>query len=383
MRHLATLSRLAKVSAMLLVIALIGCSPATTPTLTTAPPTLVPPSTLLPTNTPAPTGTPIPPPGKIMIVMNRELIIYPADSSYGNSFKNFLILQEKFDGAFPAVGEGIPVASPYLSPDGEKLAVVTCVQVQYACQNNRLYVSTIDLKTHVEFTIYKGGLLAWSPTSDKVLIQGTKDASDKRVISARADDFGAVIQLPPADAAFWKYDGKQIYFYKDGWHVINSNGTNEQSVPCELCAMAPTPTSFAVAQSPDGKNIAIGYMDGTVFIVNSNNFADFRIGSAGGYVSRLFWSPDSAKLAINVDTTTSQSDIVIMSTEGTTVEKITRPEGVNFSILCGWSPDSQYVDYLAIQEKGFDLFLHKLGEQTSIQRISIETSNQNCPIWLN
>jgi WD40 repeat protein len=374
-----------KVSTILLVMTLIGCSPAPTSTLTIASPTAAPTSTSLPTNTPAPTSapTPMPPPGKIMIVTNADLIVYPADSSYGNLFKNFLIPQENFWKAFPAVGEGIPVSSPYLSPDGQKLAVFTCTQVQYLCQNHRLYISTVDLKNKVEFKAYKGGLLAWSPTSDRVLIQGTKNAADKKVISARADDFGAVVQLPPADAAFWKYDGSQIYFYKDGWHVINSDGSNNQSLPCELCAMAPTPTSFAVAQSPDGKHIAIGYMDGTVFIVDSNNFSDFRAGSAGGYVSRLFWSPDGAQLAINVDTTTSQSDIVIMNTEGAIVETITRPEGVNFSILCGWSPDSQYVDYLTIQEKGFDLFLHKLGGQTSIQRVSIETGAQNCPIWLN
>jgi WD40 repeat protein len=319
-----------------------------------------------------------------MIAINEELMIYPADGTYGDTYTSFIIPREEFNKAFPVVGtDGSPVVSSYLSPDGKSMAVVTCKIVGYSCENYRLYISTIDLKTKAEITTYHGGLLVWSPSSDKVLIQGTKNASDKQVISARTEDFGAMLQLPPADAAFWTYDGKQLYFYKEGWHVINSNGANEQSIPCELCKLAPTPTSFAVAQSPDGKNIAIGYMDGTVFVVNSNNFSDFRMGSAGGYVSRLFWSPDSTKLGVNIDTTSSQSDIVIMSAEGTIIEKVTHFNDVKFPMMCGWSPDSQYVDYLTIQDKGFDLFLHKIGEQISIPRLSIETSSQNCPIWLN
>ncbi len=343
------------------------------------------------TNTPAPTATPLPTatsiptpvPGRLMIVMNREVVVIPADPSYGSTEQSILIPQEKFDVAFPTVGEtGVPLVSPELSPDGTKLAVVTCRVLGYGCENDRLYVSTVDLATKVEFTSYQGGPLAWSPTSDKLLIQGAKEASEKQVIGTGAEDFGNVLQLPPADAAFWTYDGKQIYFFRDGWHVINSDGSNEQSVPCDLCALAPTPTSFAVAQSPDGKYIAIGSLDGIVFIVRSDNFADFKLGSAGAYISRLFWSPDSTILAINIDTTTSQSDIIIMNTEGTTIEKMTRPEGVNLTILCGWSPDSQYVDYLSIRDKGSDLFLHKLGEENSIQRLSIETGNQSCPIWL-
>jgi hypothetical protein len=67
------------------------------------------------TFTPAPTVTssPIPPPGKIMIVMDHELIVYPADPLHGTTFKNFIIPREKFDAAFPAVGEkGSPLVSP-------------------------------------------------------------------------------------------------------------------------------------------------------------------------------------------------------------------------------------------------------------------------------
>lgn len=379
MRQPSMLFSLAKVSVIMLVMGLTSCSPAVTTTLPTATPTISPTNTPLPTNTPAPTNTPLPPSGNIMIVINDEVRVYPADED-GDG--NFLIPQETFRSAFPAVGEHTPVIYPYLSPDGKKIAVVTCTQFMYTCQNHRLYISTIDLKTNIEFTNYSGGLLAWSPTSDNVLIQGDENPSDKLVISARPEDFGTMSKLPPADAAFWKYDGNQVYYYKDGWHIINSDGTNKQDIPCDLCALAPSPTSFAVSQSPDGKHIAIGYMDGSVFIVNSSNFADLKMGSVGSYVSRLFWSPDSTKLAVNVEPTTSQLNIVIMSMEGILIEEMAQPEGVNFSILCGWSPDSQHVDYLSMGENNFSLFLHKLGEQASIQRIFIESVNQNCPIWL-
>jgi hypothetical protein len=337
------------------------------------------------TFTPAPTATstPMPPSGKIMIVMNHELVVYPADPSRGTTFKNFIIPKEKFDAAFPAVGEkGGPLVSPYLSPDGTKIAVLTCRLFQYSCLNQRLYISTTDLKSQLEFTNYNGGLLAWSPASDMLLIQGNKNNLDKKIISVRAENFGAVIQLPPAEIAFWTYNGKQIYFYKDGWHIINADGTNEQSVPCDLCSMAASPSSFAAAQSPDGDHIAIGYMDGTVFIVKSNNFADFKIRSAGGYISSLFWSPDGTKIAVSVKTSANQSDIVIMNANGTVAETVARPEGVDFTIPCSWSPDSQYLTYLTIEEKGSGLYFYKLGGQASIQRLFVEASDQSCPIWV-
>ncbi len=337
------------------------------------------------TITPVPTvtSTPAPPPGKMMIVMNHELVTFPADPFYEDTFKNFIIPREKFDQAFPAIGEkGGPLVSPLLSPDGTKLAVVTCRSVEYSCQNQRLYISTTDLKSQLEFTDYKGGLLAWSPASDKLLIQGIKNNLDKQVINVSPENFGSIIQLPPAEIAFWTYDGSQIYFYNEGWHIINEDGTNEQSVPCELCSMMSTPSSFAVAQSPDGKQIAIGNMDGTIIIVNSNDFADFKLGTVGSYVSRLFWSPDGTKIAVNVKTSINQTDIVIMNADGSIAEKMTNPEDVNFTLLCNWSPDSQYINYLTIEENGARLFLYKLGGQTSTQRLFVEAGDQSCPIWL-
>jgi hypothetical protein len=70
-----------------------------TPILVIATNTLAPTATFTPP--PTATSTPIPPPGKIMIVMNHELITFPADPFYGTTFKNFIIPKDKFDEAFP------------------------------------------------------------------------------------------------------------------------------------------------------------------------------------------------------------------------------------------------------------------------------------------
>ncbi|MEW6403798.1 MAG: hypothetical protein AB1649_18540 [Chloroflexota bacterium] len=379
---MTTKQRICIICLFLAGLALVGCQPGPSLDATPGPATTrVPAATA--TSVPTATATPIPVPGEILIMMNRALVSLPADPSGGNSEAKIIISQKEFDRSIPIPGEiDTPVTSLFLSPDGTKFALYTCKIVGYSCFEHRVFISTIDLSSQVTILNYEGGLLAWSPTSEHILLQGNKNPQDKFVVGG-GDDFAYLLQLPPADAAFWSYDGKQIYFYRDGWHVINSDGTNEQEVTCDLCALAPTPSSFAVAQSPDGEYVAIGYRDGTVFIVRQDNFADFKIGSAGSYISRLFWSPDGSRLAVNVDTSTSQSDIVILDKEGVTVEKMTRPEGVNLTILCGWSPDSQYIDYLTIRENGYDLFLHKIGETDSIQRLSIETSDQNCPVWLD
>jgi Tol biopolymer transport system component len=183
-------------------------------------------------------------------------------------------------------------------------------------------------------------------------------------------------------ASFWSFDGSQVYFFRDGvWSIVNTDGSGKQPLKCELCAMAPDPISYAVAQSPDGRQIAIGYRDGMV-VIASADLTSYKLAAVGGYVSRLRWSPDSLKLAVDLSPNSNQSDVVILGVDGTLLKQFNRPAGVNFINTCGWSPDSRQVDYLATLGSGSDLYLQALGQETPVRLVSFKNFNHGCPIWL-
>jgi Tol biopolymer transport system component len=373
------------IALLTLILLSTACSPqmAANPTQTPEPPTITITPSVTPTSLPTATSTPLPPAGKIVIAeKNIELIALPADPTYEVADRNILIPAEEFEKDFPALGDkGLATFSPFLSPDGKKLAVITCKSFMYSCLNTRIYLSTVERNQKIEFTTYNGGLMTWSPDSSYVMFQDAQNPERKKIISVRSDDFGSVRDLPPAQTAIWSYDSKQIYYFKNDWHIIDVNGENDQVIPCPLCAMVPSLSSFVAAQSPDGQYIAIGYMDGTLIIVRSNDFSNFKIGNAGGYISRLAWSPDSQKVAVNVNTTSDASDIIIMDTAATILEKMDRPEKVNIILLCNWSPDNRYIGFLSIEQTGYGLFLHEIAGQT-YRRLFVETPNQNCPVWI-
>jgi hypothetical protein len=82
-------------------------------------------------------------------------------------------------------------------------------------------------------------------------------------------------------------DGTQVYYYNQGWFIVNSDGTGMQPLKCDMCSMVTDPSSFIIAESPDRKWVAVGYLDGTVIIASSSDFSNFKTASVGNYVSRL------------------------------------------------------------------------------------------------
>jgi len=239
----------------------------------------------------------------------------------------------------------------------------------------------MDLATIVNFESYSGGLLQWSPDSDKILLQGLGNSMNKKIVSANISNFGNITPLPASSAAFWSFDGANVYFYDNGLYIIKSDGTGKQTVKCDLCAMAGSLASYAIAQSPDGQRIAIGYKDGTVIIANSD-LSTFKMGVVSGYINQLHWSPDSQKVAVDINSGSNQTDIFIVGLDGSIIEKIPRPEGINYINTCGWSPNSQQIDYLAILESGNALYLHGLGQNTPTLLMSVKTNSISCPVWL-
>lgn len=238
------------------------------------------------------------------------------------------------------------------------------------------------MATIVNFKAYSGGLFQWSPDSDKVLLQGLGNSMNKQIVSANASSFGSITHFPTSSAAFWSFDGANIYYYDNGLYVVKSDGTGKQTVKCDLCSMAGDLSSYAVAMSPDGQRIAIGYKDGTV-IIASADLTTFKMGIVGGYINQLHWSPDSQKVAVDINSGSSQTDIFVVGLDGSIIEKLPRPEGINYISTCGWSPDSQQMDYLAILESGHALYLQRMGQTKPTLLMSVKTDSISCPVWLS
>ncbi len=349
------------------------------PVLTKTPvPTLAATSTPTPSHTPAP--TPVTLTGSLVIVADNELRLISADGA--NS--KVILSKAQFETSFPALGKSdtVPYWSSVISPDGNKILVYTCTLFSTACNNKRLYISSLDLAHTVTLRTFSGGLLEWAPSSDKLMMQSATDARIKTVFSVAGDSFGKINNLPGSQAAFWSFDGSQIYYYDQKvWYVINSDGSQKKALKCDLCANVPDPSSYAVAQSPDGQSIAIGYMDGTI-IIASSDLVSFKMSMLGSYVNKLYWSPNSTRLAVDLRTNANQSDIVILNQDGAFVKKLARPEDVLFMNTCGWSPDSQSIDYLGLGSSGNDLYIQPLAQPVAIHRLSLHSENISCPIWL-
>jgi len=327
-----------------------------------------------PTNTPAPTGGS----GQLWIVLSNALKAINADGSGSQT----VISKQQFEKEFTPVQakDVTPNWHSTLSPDGKKILVLTCnLIMNKSCSNYKLYLSDVDFKRVKTFQSYRGEITKWSPDSKNIIVLSTGKVMD--VISA-GDDFGKVTHLPIASSAFWSADGKSIYYYHDGWFVIKSDGTGVSPLKCDLCALASNPANFAVAESPNGQLIAIGTTDGMIAIANSSDFSQFKLASVGSYVSQLYWSPDSQKLAADLNPSTSQSDVVILGADATVIEKLPRPDGVNYFYTCGWSPDSTQITVLTLLSSSFDIYIHTVGQPQFFHLFNVKDNLPTCPVWL-
>jgi Tol biopolymer transport system component len=321
--------------------------------------------------------------GRLMLVIDQELRIINTDGSV----REVIIPREDFEKIFTSEFHILPFAEA--SPDGKKLLVLTCMDQMegathggHICDDSQLFLSTTDLTQIKMYSPYGNGNLDWSPTSDKVLIQKPVDIEGRQVISAVGPNFGEVVQSFDASVAFWSFDGSQIYYYhQNNWYVVNSDGSDQHVLECALCSMAPEISSNAVAQSPDGKQLALAYKDGSV-IITSPDFADFKMISFDNSVGYLSWSPDSKRLVVDMYQGANQSKTMILDANGSLIEELEYPGGSPFITVCGWSPDSKQIAYLAYFPSGYKLYLYETGTQKSVELLSFELKDERCPIWL-
>lgn len=313
--------------------------------------------------------------GKLMIVVDHEIkVIDPSGSD-----EKVLVSRGEFEQRF-SISHGFNYRFSKISPDGQKILVGVCRRVGVQpCADYKLTMSIID-GSRTSMINSVGAVPDWSPDGKKILTQA--GPGGRQVFSVE-ENFGNVIDLPSASTAFWSYDGSLIYYYDKGWFTIKNDGTDKRALECDICKLASEPSAYAVAQSPDGQKIGLGLTNGTVVITNPE-MAYFKIATLGSYVNRVYWSPDSTKLAVETTTWPDKSDIAIVGDDGSIIKQLQMPEGVKFVNTCGWSPDSQLIDYIAIRDSGAggDLYLQSLNVAEPIYLLAFPPGEDSCPVWL-
>ena len=345
--------------------------------------TFMPPS---PTPAYTPTLAPSPTPSPTPVVMENRLIFVADDELHAVNIDDLvekvIVPKQRFDIVFPVQGAGSPIRSSKISPDGKKIAVWACGMIELICKNPTLYLGVIDnLDNVVALPGNAGTFLLWSPASDRVLINGSEGSFSKDVVSLSDADFGKITHLPDSSAAFWSYNGSQVYYFNSGWYIVNNDGSNSVPVKCDICSGAPDPSTYAVAQSPDGKSVAIGYQLGTV-IIASADLMNYKMAVLGSMVNSLYWSPDGTKLAISTQLGVGKSEVMIVGADGTVIGKLSRPKEVNEMHMCEWLPNSQAVVYTAPLAQGYAIYLQVLDEPQPVRLKTIMNDVENCPVWL-
>jgi Tol biopolymer transport system component len=191
---------------------------------------------------------------------------------------------------------------PAWSPDGTEIAFIS--------KESYIWLMDTNGSNQRKLMPDAGALLtlAWSPDGTKIAFDSpiqvvNADGSDKRILSAIAEDFH------PA----WSPDGTKIAFQSssgrntDIW-VMNADGSNQTKL---------LDNGMCPVWSPDGKITFIG--EGGICIMNADGSDQKILMSVDA--GSLAWSPDSSKIAF-VSDVASGTDIWVINADGTNQVKL-------------------------------------------------------------
>lgn len=156
----------------------------------------------------------------------------------------------------------------------------------------------------------------------------------------------------------WSPDGRRIAFVRDGEvHVAAADGSGDRRLtPGSLLASAP-------AWSPDGTRIAFGGVRDifTVRLVDRKvtNLTHSPKPWLGNFTPA--YSPDGRRIAFSRSTDAFNTDIFLMSANGTSLKRLTRSRGTDTHLAeehgPAWSPDGKTLVYVSNRtQTSFELF---------------------------
>lgn len=163
-------------------------------------------------------------------------------------------------------------------------------------------------------------------------------------------------RIATGDQPAWSADGRQIAFVRDGKvFVVRADGTKERRLTGRVQARSP-------AWSPDGKQLAFAATR-DLFVVR---IADRKVTqlthSAHPWLADYTpaYSPDGTRIAFSRSTDAFNSDIFVMSVNGTHVRRLTKTQGTDATLGeehgPDWSPDGQTIVFVSNRDRSWELY---------------------------
>ena len=258
-----------------------------------------------------------------------------------------------------------------LSPDGKTLALVYDKKLWMMPLEGNLgpEFSGTPIQLNTEDTEVEGYGLSWSndgkwiafneypKTRDSLINQGifivsSKGGTPKKIFEnyrdARVVNYQISLSPDGKNLAFSSVEDNQQYIYT----IPVASGN-----PKQITSMEAREPVF----SPDGKTIAFvedkfagrGEGDLGLWIIPTNGGISQKIADAGKATSPV-WSPDGSMIAFLDETQGKQIFIAQINQTGQAAQKpatIDAPEGTDFSLLTGWTPDNKIGALLAPKQE--------------------------------
>jgi TolB protein len=221
---------------------------------------------------------------------------------------------------------------PSFSPDGRTIAFVRA----YTEGINSLCMIDVDGSNfRVVIRDAHAGEIAWSPDGRTIAFYSEEDGgihlvdvdgTNERVLWQRVGG-------PNQDSPSWSSDSSQIYYASGNVWVANADGSGSRvlaDLPRYVSWVALSPDDSTVAfseQEPGGTSSAIWIMD-----ADGSNVRRVTDAASGNWYS-VTWAPDGSRLLIVDD----RGGAVFVNLDGTSVGRLTSPDGWSISGAVAWS----------------------------------------------
>jgi Tol biopolymer transport system component len=268
---------------------------------------------------------------------------------------------------------------------------------------------------------------SWSPDSKQILFSGiaSNRLSDIFVINTDGSNLKNLTNSDASETApAWSPDGSRITFssnrdYKETPRQIDIFVTEPYSeAPPVRLTNDPAP-EFNPAWSPDGKQIAFikgESNEGELYVMNADGSQQTRLTYNSVSDQSPVWTPDGTRIAFS----SAYSDIYTIRPDGTDLVNLNpyltgaanptfSPDGKRIAYNCktglclmnadgsnpkslrqrgeygygplAWSPDGQYIAYIALNSSGYDVVVIIKPDGTGSRVVGRVSRDCNNPAW--